>query len=48
MSVRVWHRYGREADDRAMVASRAQIEAEERRSLRAGRAEDAADIEVHV
>ena len=31
-----------------MVASRAQIEAEERRSLRAGRAEDQADIEAEA
>ena len=31
-----------------MVASRAQIEAEERRSARAGRTEDAADIEAEA
>ncbi len=36
-------RYGPEGDDRGMVASRAQIEAEERRSLRAGRSEDEQD-----
>ncbi len=33
-------RFADEGDDRAMVASRAQIEAEERRSARLGRGED--------
>lgn len=41
-------RYGNEGDDRSMVASRAQIEAEERRSLRAGRAEDERDAEAEA